>query len=315
MASMQAVRMHEYGGPEVLKVEEAPRPDPAPGEVLVRVHGAGVNPIDWKVRAGLTRAFITHTLPLIPGWDVSGTVEWVGPNVRGFEHGDEVFTRLDVSRDGAYAEYVTAAAGDLARKPRTIDHLHAAAVPLAGLTAWQALFDDGNARLAPGQTLLVHGASGGVGHFAVQLAKWRGARVVATGSQGNEGFLRELGADLFIDHTSARFENVIGDVDVVLDTVGGDTQARSWGVLRPGGVLVTTMALEIPDQARQRDLRGSQVATRTSARQLEELAGLIDTQAVRPVLSRILPLGQARKAHDLIEAKHTRGKLVLDVIG
>ena len=315
MASMQAVRLHEYGGPEVLKVEEAPRPDPAPGEVLVRVHGAGVNPIDWKIRSGLARDFIPHSFPLVPGWDVSGTVEWVGPNVRGFEHGDEVFTRLDVRRDGAYAEYVTASAGELARKPRTIDHLHAAAVPLAGLTAWQALFDPDHAQLAAGQTVLIHGGSGGVGHFAVQLAKWKGARVIATGSQGNEGFLRELGADLFLDYTSARFEAVVGDIDVVLDPVGGETQARSWAVLRPGGTLVTTAALELPEEARRRDLRGSQVLTRTDVRQLEELAALIDAQQLRPVLSRILPLGQARKAHDLIEAKHVRGKLVLDVIG
>jgi NADPH:quinone reductase-like Zn-dependent oxidoreductase len=315
MASMQAVRMHEYGGPEVLRLEEAPRPDPASGEVVVRVHGAGINAMDWKVRAGLLREAIPHTLPLVPGWDVSGTIEWMGPGVRGFEHGDEVFTRLDVRRDGAYAEYVTAAAEDLARKPRIIDHLHAAAVPLAGLTAWQALFEPGNARLSAGQTVLIHGAAGGVGHFAVQLAKWKGARVIATGSQGNEGFLRELGADLFVDHTSARFENAARDVDVVLDTVGGEAQARSWAALRPGGVLVTTVALELPEQARQRDLRSSQVQTRTVVSQLHELGGLIDAQVVRPVLSRIFPLAQARRAHELIEAGHVRGKLVLDVIG
>jgi NADPH:quinone reductase-like Zn-dependent oxidoreductase len=315
MASMQAIRIHEYGGPEVLKLEEAPRPDPAAGEVLVRVHGAGVNPIDWKVRSGLARAAYPHTLPLVPGWDVSGTIEWMGPSVRGFEHGDEVFTRLDVHRDGAYAEYVTVPADDLARKPRSIDHLHAAAVPLAGLTAWQALFDPANAGLRAGQTILVHGGAGGVGHFAVQLAKWRQARVIATGSQGNEGFLRELGADMFIEHTSVRFESVARDVDVVLDTVGGETQARSWAVLRPGGVLVTTVTLEVPDEARQRGLRGSQMTTRTDVRQLEELGGLIDQQVVRPVLGRIFPLGQARRAHDLLEAKHVRGKLVLDVIG
>lgn len=315
MTSMQAVRMHEYGGPEVLKLEEAPRPDPATGEVLVRVHGAGINPIDWKIRAGLIRAGIPHVLPLVPGWDVSGTIEWTGPSVRGFEHGDEVFTRLDVRRDGAYAEYVTVAAEDLARKPRTIDHLHAAAVPLAGLTAWQALFDASNAELTAGQTVLIHGGAGGVGHFAVQLAKWRQARVIATGAAGNEGFLRELGADLFVDHTSARFESVARGVDVVLDTVGGETQARSWAVLRAGGVLVTTVGLAEAEEARARGVRGRQVHTVTNVRQLEELAGLIDRQVVRPVLNRIFPLGQARRAHEVIEAGHVRGKLVLDVIG
>jgi NADPH:quinone reductase-like Zn-dependent oxidoreductase len=313
MASMQAVRMHAYGGPEVLKLEDAPRPDPTDGEVLVRVHGTGLNPIDWKIRAGHLREAIPHPLPLTPGWDVSGTVEWVGPNVRGFEHGDEVFTRLDVTRNGAYGEYVPAPARDLARKPRSIDHLHAAAVPMAGLTAWQALFDPAHAELARGQTVLIHGAAGGVGHFAVQLAKWRGAQVIAAGSMGNEGFLRELGADVFVDHTTERFEDAAHDVDVVLDLVGGETQTRSYGVLRPGGALVTTAELVKGDGGR--GIRASQVAVQTSLRQLEELASLIDSGVVRPVISRILPLAQARRAHDLIEAGHLRGKVVLDVIG
>jgi len=315
MASMQAVRMHEYGGPEALKVEDAPRPDAAEGEVVVRVHGAGLNPIDWKVRAGHLREAIPHPFPLIPGWDVSGTVEWVGANVRGFEHGDEVFTRLDVRRNGAYAEYVSVPARDLARKPRTIDHLHAAAVPMAGLAAWQALFEPAHAGLAPGQTVLIHGASGGVGHYAVQLAKWRGAQVIATGSMGNEGFLRELGADVFVEYTSARFEDAARDVDVVIDTVGGEMQARSVGVLRPGGALVTTVQLEVAEESLGRGLRASQIATRTDVHQLAELASLIDTHLVRPVISRILPLAQARRGHDLIEAGHVRGKVVLDVIG
>jgi NADPH:quinone reductase-like Zn-dependent oxidoreductase len=315
MASMQAVRMHGFGGPEVLKLEDAPRPDPADGEVLLRVHGAGLNPVDWKVRAGLTRDWIQHTLPLTPGWDVSGTVEWVGPNVRGFEHGDEVFTRLDVTRNGAYAEYVAVPARDLARKPRTIDHLHAAAVPLAGLTAWQALFEPRHAEVARGQTVLIHGASGGVGHFAVQLAKWRGAKVIATGSLGSEGFLRELGADVFIDYTTDRFEDLARNVDVVLDPVGGEVQARSLSILRPGGTLVTTVPLTVAEDSVRRGLRATQVLTETNVQQLHDLAGLIDTNVVRPVISRILPLAQARRGHDLIEAGHVRGKVVLDVIG
>ena len=314
MTTMQAVRMHEYGGPEVLKLEDAPRPDPGEGEVLVRVHGAGINPVDWKVRAGLARQMIPHALPLIPGWDLSGTVEWVGPNVRGLQHGDGVFTRLDVRRDGAYAEYVVVPTRDLARKPRSIDHLHAAAVPLAGLTAWQALFEPSHAELARDQTVLIHGGAGGVGHFAVQLAKWRGARVIATGSAGNEGFLRELGADVFVDHTSQRFEEAAREVDVILDTIGGETQARSWPVLR-GGVLVTTVELAAPDEAIARGVRASRVSAQTNVRHLQELANLIDEGTLRPAVSRILPLAQARKAHGLIEAGHARGKLVLDVIG
>jgi NADPH:quinone reductase-like Zn-dependent oxidoreductase len=315
MTTMQAVRMHEFGGPEVLKVEDVPRPDPADGEVLIRVHGAGINPIDGKVRAGLTRGSIPHALPLIPGWDLSGTIEWVGPHVRGFEHGDEVYTRLDVRRDGAYAEYVAVPATDLARKPRTIDHLHATAVPLAGLTAWQALFEPSHAELANGQTVLIHGGAGGVGHFAVQLAKWRGARVIATGSEGNEGFLRELGADVFIDHANERFEAVAREVDVVLDTVGGDTQLRSFTVLRKGGILVTTVEAPPAEEAERYGVRASRVSAQTNVRHLRELAGLIDARVVRPAVSRILPLSQARKAHELLQAGHVRGKLVLDVIG
>lgn len=314
MTAMQAVRIHEYGSPEVLRVEEVPRPDPGEGEVLVRVHGAGINPIDGKVRAGLASA-LGHTLPLVPGWDLSGTVEWTGSGVRGFEHGDEVYTRPDVRRDGAYAEYVVVAARDLARKPRSIDHLHAAAVPLAGLTAWQALFEPSHAELARGQTVLVHGGAGGVGHFAVQLAKWRGARVVATGSTGSEGFIRELGADVFVDHTTTRFEDVVRDADVVLDTVGGETQARSLAVLRKGGVLVTTVAPPAPDDVRKHEVRATAVWAQTNVRHLQELATLIDGHLLRPAVSRILPLSQARKAHELMEAGHLRGKLVLDVIG
>jgi NADPH:quinone reductase-like Zn-dependent oxidoreductase len=315
MATMQAVRMHEYGGAEVLRHEDAPRPDPGPGEVLVRVHGAGLNPIDWKVRAGFLRKYIPHSLPLVPGWDVSGTVEWPGPKVGRVQHGDEVYTRLDVRRDGAYAEYVAVPSQDLARKPRTIDHLHAAAVPLAGLTAWQALFDAGHAQLAEGQTLLVHGGAGGVGHFAVQLGKWRGARVIATGSTGNEGFLRELGADLFIDHTRDRFEDIARDVDVVLDTVGGETLQRSWGVVRAGGALVSTVERPSAEEAERRGVRAGLISTQTNVDHLNELGALIDAAKVRPVVSRILPLGQARKAHETLEAGHVRGKLVLDVIG
>jgi NADPH:quinone reductase-like Zn-dependent oxidoreductase len=314
MTTMQAVRMHAYGGPEVLKFEEAPRPDPGDGEVVVRVHGAGINPVDWKVRAGLVRA-IPHKLPLILGWDVSGTVEWLGPNARGFQAGDEVYTRLDVRRDGAYAEHVAVPAAALALKPRLIDHLHAAAVPLAGLTAWQALFDPSHAELAQGQTILIHGAAGGVGHFAVQLAKWRGARVIATGSADNAGFLRELGADVFVDYRAQRFEDVAHDVDAVLDTIGGETLERSWAVLRRGGALVTIAGAPAPELAAQHGVRASGVMAQTNVRQLNELAALIDAETLRPAVSRIFPLAHARKAHELSEAGHVRGKIVLDVIG
>src|SRR6185369_6723311 len=204
MATMKAVRIHSYGGPEVLVYEDAPRPEAAAGEVLIRVHAAGVNPLDWKVRAGYVQEWLQHQFPLIPGWDVAGIVEAVGRGVEQFRPGDAVYGLLDISKNGAYAEYVAAPARSLARKPATVDHVKAAAVPIAALTAWQALFDV--ARLAAGQTVLVHAAAGGVGHFAVQLAKWQGARVVGTASAANASFVKELGAAQVIDYQSTRFE-------------------------------------------------------------------------------------------------------------
>ncbi len=214
MATMQAVRFHSYGGPEVLVLEEVPRPQAGAGEVLIRVHAAGVNPIDWKVRAGHVKDWLPHRLPLIPGWDVSGVVEAVAPGVTTFKVGDAVYGMLDFMRNGAYAEYVAARTGELVRKPRSIDHVQAAAVPLAALTAWQSLFEV--ASLAPWHTVLIHAAAGGVGHFAVQFAKWKGAKVIGTASANNESFLRELGADEVIDYRTTQFEEVVREVDVVL---------------------------------------------------------------------------------------------------
>jgi len=197
---MKAVRIHQYGGPEVLQYEEAPRPKPQPGEVLIRVHAAGVNPIDWKVREGHLQDFFPHTFPLILGWDLSGVVEQVGAGpaaVGRFKIGDEVYSLPDPLRDGAYSEYIAVRESEVALKPKSLHHGHAAAVPLAALTAWQALFD--TAKLEPGQRVLIHAAAGGVGHFAVQLAKWKDAHVIATASSKNHSVLRELGADETID--------------------------------------------------------------------------------------------------------------------
>src|SRR6266481_1263893 len=207
--TMKAIRIHNYGGPEVLHYEDAPRPEPQAGEVLVRVHAAGVNPIDWKVREGHMKDFWPHKLPLILGWDVSGTVEKVGPRPAAagrFKKGDEVYSLPDPTRNGAYADYIVVRESDLALKPNSLHHIRAAAVPLAALTAWQSLFD--TAQLQPGQRVLIHAASGGVGHFAVQLAKWKGARFFATASTKNQDLLRELGVDNAIDYTQQQFEDV-----------------------------------------------------------------------------------------------------------
>jgi len=310
MPTMNAVRIHRYGGPEVLRYEEAPRPEPGTGEVLIRVHGAGVNPVDWKVREGYARDFLKHALPLVPGWDVSGVVEAAGPGATRWKPGDELYSRPDIARDGAYAEFLVVRESEAARKPRSLDHLQAAAVPLAALTAWQALFDASG--LAPGQTVLIHAAAGGVGHFAVQLAKWKGARVIGTASGSNQAFLRTLGADETIDYTTTRFEEVVRDADVVLDTMGGDTQQRSWKTLREGGILSTILAPP-PEEAVPPGKRLGYTFVQPNAEQLSEIATLIDAGKLRIVVEAVLPLPEARSAQERSQAGHVRGKIVLRV--
>ena len=308
---MKAVRIHSYGGPEVLRYEEAPRPAINPDDVLIKVHAAAINPVDWKVREGYLRGFIDYELPVVLGWDVSGVVEEVGGAVTDLRVGDEVYARPDIARDGAYAEYIAARASEVALKPRSLDHVQAASVPLAALTAWASLFDA--ADLQPGQTVLIHAAAGGVGSFAVQLAKWKGARVIGTASAANHALLRELGADELIDYTTTRFEDVARGVDVVFDTVGGDTLARSWGVLRPGGILVGVV--EQPDEAAaaQRGVRSAFVFIQPDKAKLAKLAELIDAGLVRPQVSTVLPLAEARQAHEQSQSGHARGKIVLRV--
>jgi NADPH:quinone reductase-like Zn-dependent oxidoreductase len=320
MNTMKAIRIHAYGETEELRYEDAPRPSPKPFEVLVRVHAAGVNPVDWKVRKGHLKEVLGHSLPLTLGWDVSGTVAELGPGAegQGFALGDAVFGRPDLSRDGAYAEYIVVKTTELAHKPTTLDHVHAAAVPLAALTAWQALFEAEkpftSANLQPGQTVLVHAGAGGVGTFAIQLAKWRGARVLATGSARNEKFLRELGADEVIDYASGPFEHGLRDVDVVFDTVGSETQTRSWGVLRAGGTLVSIVGAPSEALAKTHGAHAAYVFVQPNSSHLTEIARLIDAGTLAPVIAEVLPLADAARAHSLSEAGHVRGKLVLRVV-
>ena len=308
---MKAVRIHSYGGPEVLQYEAAPRPKPGKGEVLIRVHAAGVNPIDWKVRAGYMKDFIPHSFPLILGWDVSGVIEEVGPNVSRSKKGDEVYSLPDHTRDGAYAEYIVVRESEVALKPNALHHVRAAAVPLATLTAWQALFD--TAQLQPRQRVLIHGAAGGVGHFAVQLAKWKGAHVIGTASAKNHEMLYKLGADELIDYTTQRFEDVTRNIDVVLDTIGGDTQERSWQVLKKGGILVSFVQSPSENKAKQHGVRGIRLGARPNGQELVEIAKIVDAGKLAPVIDRILPLSEARRAHELSQSGHTRGKIVLRV--
>ena len=222
MATMKAVRFHSYGGPEVLVYEDAPKPEPAAGEVLVKVHATSVNPIDWKIRAGHLKGFRDYPLPFILGWDVSGVVESVGPGVTGFKPGDEVYGFPDASRNGAYAEYIAVKETKLAHKPTSLDHIHSAAIPLAGLTAWQALFD--TAGLTAGQKVLIQAAAGGVGHFAIQFAKLKDLYVAGTASGRNQEYLKQLGCDLPINYETTRFEDVVHDFDAVIESMGGEVR-------------------------------------------------------------------------------------------
>ena len=309
--TMKAVRIHNFGGPEVLRYEDAPRPKPAPNEVLIRVNAAGVNPVDWKIREGHLKQLVENKFHLILGWDLSGVVEQVGAKVSQFKKGDEVFSKPDTSRDGDYAEYIVVREFEVALKPKSLHHVYAAAVPLAGLTAWQALFDIG--KLQPGQRILIHGGSGGVGHFAIQFARWKGAYVYATASTKNQELICRLGAHKTIDYTKERFEEVADKIDIVLDTIGADTQERSWKVLKKGGLLASIVQPPDTEKAKEFGVRGEFVWSQPNGKQLAEIAGLIDSGNIKVVLDRILPLSEARRAHELSKTGHARGKIVLRV--
>jgi NADPH:quinone reductase-like Zn-dependent oxidoreductase len=313
MANMKAVRVHNFGGPEVLRFEDAPRPTPGSGEVLIKVHAASVNAIDWKARAGYLKDYIPLPLPFIPGWDVSGVIEAVGSGVTKFKKGDEVYARPNITHDGygGYAEYAVAKETETALKPKSIDHVQATTIPVVAVTAWRALFD--TAGLDKGQKVLIHGAAGGVGSFAVQLAKWKGAHVIGTASAANHAFLRELGADEVIDYQKTRFEDAVHDVDVVLDTIGGETQNRSWKVLKKGGILVSIVGQPSTEEAAEHGVRSAGIAAQADTSVLSEIAKLIDSGKLKPIVETVLPLSEARKAQELNENGHARGKIVLKV--
>jgi NADPH:quinone reductase-like Zn-dependent oxidoreductase len=308
-ATMKAVVAHEYGPPEVLKYEDAPRPDPKENELLVRVIACGVNPADPLVVTGkFAKEFGTH-LPLIPGYDVAGVVEKTGAKVTKFKAGDAVYGYALFG--GGWAEYAVLAENEAAIKPKGETFTDAAAVPLAALTAWQSLIDI--AKLSAGQTVLIHGGSGGVGSFAVQIAKARGAKVIATASTANQDLLKQLGADVPIDYTKTKFEAVAKDVDVVLDTVGRDTLTRSYAVVKKGGI-ITTIASR-PDQAQldKYGIRGTSIWSHPDASELAEITKLIEAGKIKPIVSQTFPLTEAVKATQQAETHHTRGKLVLKI--
>ncbi len=307
---MKAVRIHSFGGPEILRLEDVPDPTPTNTGVLIQVHAAGVNPVDSKIRSGgYTRAEVR--LPLTLGRDVSGVVKAVGAAVTDFKEGDEVYAML-TGPAGGYAEYAVAGVQHVAPKPKKLDHVHAAAVPVAAITAWQGLFEHGN--LQEGQRVLIHGAGGGVGHFAVQFAKLRGAFVVATASGRDLDLVRRLGADLVVDYRNERFEERSGAVDLVFDLVGGETQERSWAVLKRGGALVSTLKPPSELKAAERNVRAKVFMAEPKARHLAVIGRLIDEDKVQVVVESTLPLAEARLAHDHLEHDHVRGKVVLTVV-
>lgn len=311
MPSMHAVRIHSYGGSDVLVYEEAPKPVPGPGEVLIQIAATSVNPFDSAVRAGYMTHYFNHVLPLILGVDASGTVEAVGDGVTHVAPGDDVYARVGVYRDGSYADYVVVSATDVAAKPASLDHIHAAAIPHAAVTAWQALFE--MAELQAGETVLINGAAGGVGHIAVQLAQWRGATVIGTASI-NLPFLKQLGVAQAIDYTSTPIESVAHDVDVVLDLVGGETQQRSWSVLRPGGILISTIQAPSAEVAAAHGVRHGFVSSAPPIAQvLTEVAGLVAAGKLKPEVSHVFPLQAVAEAQDLLQGHHTRGKIVIQV--
>lgn len=308
---MRAIVLHRYGGPEVVEFEETTRPEPKDDEAMIRVVAASVNPVDVAIRSGKYAEYFHTSLPLIPGMDAAGIVEKTGTNFTKLKVGDPVYAFFTLHSEGGYAEFAVAKENEVSRKPSSLTYEQAAAVPAVGSTAWQALVD--TAHLRAGQTLLIHGGSGGVGHIAIQIAKALGAHVIATASTTNQAFLKTVGADQTIDYTKTRFEDVVKDVDVVLDAVGGDTLTRSYSVVKKGGIIVT-IAGE-PDEAAltAHSIRGASISASPKAETFAELTRLIEEKKLTPVVTQVFPIAQAAKAQEQIATRHTRGKIVLRV--
>ena len=303
---MKTVLIREYGDNDVVKIESVDRPEPKAGQVLVKVHTAGVNPIDYKIRSGAGQR-LGMTLPIHMGGELVGVIEQLGAGVEGFKRGDAIFGMVHT---GAFAEYAVAKASDMVRKPSNLNFVQAAAVPLAGSTAWQAIFDE--AGLKEGQRLLITNSSGGVGSLAVQFAKAKGAHVTAVASARNEGFVRSLGADEFIDYTSEPFEQVARDMDVVFDTMGGETFQRAFQTLRKGGFMVTVVAFP-EGEAERYGVGVTRSFTLPSARNLTAIKELVEAGKVTPHVDTVLPLAEIKQALALSQSGRARGKIVLAI--
>ena len=304
--TMKAIRFHDYGGPEVLVLEEVPIPQPEPGQVLVRVIAAGVNPADWKIRAGMFKAYGPMPLPSTPGLEGAGVIEAVGADVTRFSPGQEVFGILI----GSYAEYALALEGNLQPKPASLSFDQAASVSVGALTAWAAIESD---NLQSGKDVLIHGAAGGVGLYAVQLARWKGVNVSGTASAGNLDFIHSLGVETALDYKAAPFETKLHDMDAVIDTVGGDDLAkRSFKVLRPGGIFVTVAGRPGPDDGKAEGVRAMS-AGRAPEANLTKISELLVSGVIKPVVGTVFPLAQAAKAQEMSQSGHGRGRIVLHV--
>jgi NADPH:quinone reductase-like Zn-dependent oxidoreductase len=304
---MQAILVHEYGGPEVLKLEEVERPNPLAGEVLVRILYAAAIPADWKIRNGWMQAVFPKTLPYVPGMAVSGIVEMVGTSVTEFAAVDRVFGSVH----GAYAEYGIAQVKELVKMPERLTFEDAASIRAGADTSWKALFTEGE--LEAGQTVLIHAAAGGVGQFAVQLAKWKGATVISTASTANLNFVKSLGADQVIDYTVTAFEEIVKEVDLVVDSVGGDTENRSWTVLKRGGILVSLTQPPSQENAKKYGITAKFNTKLPTYENLQTIAQLIADGTIKAEIDSVFPLSETNKALEKSEARHGRGRILLSV--
>jgi NADPH:quinone reductase-like Zn-dependent oxidoreductase len=309
--TMKAIVVHEFGGPEILKLEDVPVPAPKEDEMLIKVFAAGVNSFDGVLRSGKYAKVFKMQLPWIPGYDVAGTVEKVGDKVSKFKVGDPVYAFISIPRGGGYAEYAVAKQNQAALKPATLSFAEAAGVPSVALTAWQALIDKGNVQ--SGQTVLIHGASGGVGLFAIPIAKIHGAKVFATASTANQDFLKQLGADVAIDYKTQKFEDIAKEVDLVVDGVGGETLARSYSIVKKGGTLVSLVGRVDQVQLDKYGIRGVSLEAEYNGDELAQIGKLIDEKKIKVILSQIFPLADAAQAQAKADTGHARGKIVLKV--
>ena len=314
---MRAIAIENFGGPEVMKLMDLPLPKPGAGEVLIQIKAAGVNPVDWKIRQGLLQGRLPHQFPIILGWDAAGTVVEVAAGIKGIKVGDEIiaYCRKEIIHDGAYAEFITLTPNHLAPRPKNLSWEEAAAIPLSALTAYQSLFE--NLQLKRNEVILIHAGAGGVGGFAIQLAREAGAVIITTASTKHHDYVRSLGASLPIDYKKEKFVDVIlkkypEGIDAVFDTIGEETQVESLRVLKPGGRLTSILALSDATQKQSRCKIGY-VFVRPESSHLRKITEMIEERKIKVQLAEVFPLEQAVKAHQMIETGHTQGKIILRI--